>query len=520
MGKESYDLAIVGAGITGTAIARELSQYNLRVVLIEKEADVSFGTTKGNSAIVHAGFDDQPGTLKGKLCREGNALYERLCQEIEVPFKRIGSLVVATRKSDYPILKELLARGRANNVPGLEIWDKETLRKEEPNLTSSAFAALFAPTAGIVSPHELTIALMENARDNGVEVRLETEVVEIRIHGPRPTVHSPWSIVHSPQSTVHSPQSTVHSPQSKFKIQNSKFKIQTSRGMIESKFVVNAAGLYADKISRMVGIGGFKITPAKGEYLLGDKEVGNLVNHVVFPTPTPTSKGIVVVPTVDGNLILGPNEKGLKDKSNLSTTKEGQEEVFRGAQKLVPRVSLRDVITSFAGLRARAGDDFIISAYPEVKGFINVAGIKSPGLSAAPAIAKYVVRILQEEGLSLKKKKEFNPLRKKIIKFSEVSFEERVKLIKRDSDYGLIVCRCEKVSLAEVKEAIRRGARTLDGIKYRVRCGMGRCQGGFCGPRIIMILAKELGISPKEITKKGKDSKVLLSKTKELRRFR
>lgn len=478
MKKNIYDVCIIGGGIIGTAIARELSQYEISVALFEKNADVSFGISKANSGIIHSGFADKLGSLKGKLCIEGNVLYENLCKDLEVPFHRIGSLVVA-RKEEYKTLKELMTQGKKNGLSGLEIWNKKKLFEKEPNLNHSLHYALYAPTAGIISPYEITIALMENAKDNGVEILFETKLKDVELFN------------------------------------KNLFKLKTNKGIFKTKFLINSAGLYSDNVSAMVGIKYFKIFPVKGEYLLFDKEIGNLVNHVIFPTPTPTSKGILVSPTIDGNLIIGPNEEKVKNKDDLKTTSEGLKEVFTGAKKILSEINIKKIITSFAGLRAKAGDDFIIRQEEKYNNFINVAGIQSPGLTAAPAIAKYVVKILEKE-INLIKKRNFKRTRNKILKIRELNNNEREKIIRKNSDYGKIICRCEEVSLAEVKEAIRRGAKTLDGIKYRVRCGMGRCQGGFCTPRVLMTMSKELNIDPKEITKFGRNSKILFSETKDL----
>ena len=473
------NVVIIGGGIVGASIARELSQYDVDVVLVEKESDIAFGgSTKANTGIIHAGYDDVPGTVKADLCCRGNALWSELSFELNVPLKRIGSLVVALKNDEISILNELKKRGEKNGVPGLEIIeDRNRLFQMEPNLNEESIAALYAPTAGVANPCEMSIALVENAVQNGVRILLETKVRKILVK----------------EGEVKA--------------------IQTNRGCIEANCVINAAGLHADEISAMVGIRHFSITPRRGEYYVLDKKLGGFVNHILFPIPTPISKGIVVTPTADGNLLIGPNAHDIEDKTDVATTFVGLEEIFRGAVKLVPKLSLKKsmIIANYGGLRAESSTgDFIIEAYDEVSGFINVAGIKSPGLTAAPAIAKKVVNMLRERGLRLKKKDAFNPHRKSIDRsIRELSLNKVKKLLAQDPRYGHVICRCEHVTEGEVVEAIRRGATTLDGIKFRTRAGMGRCQGGFCTPRIIKILARELSMPIETLTKRGGHSKLL-----------
>lgn len=480
------DIVIIGGGIVGTAIARELSRYDVNTILVEKEADIAFGgSTKANTAVIHAGYDDAPGTLKARLCPRGNALWSKLASELEVPLKRLGSLVVALKEEDMRVLRELKRRGRKNKVPDLEIIeDHKRLFELEPNLNKEAVAVLYAPAAGITSPYEMAIALAENAVRNGVKILLGTKTTGITLE--RAEVKG----------------------------------LQTNKGYIETDYVINAAGLWADEVSAMAGIDRFIITPRKGEYLVFDKNLSGFVNHALFPIPTPISKGIAVTPTVDGNLLIGPNAHDIEDKTDLTTTSAGLEEVLRGALNLVPKLSSKRgmIIANYAGLRAEpATGDFIIKSYDEARGFINVAGIKSPGLTSAPAIAEMVVDLLKNTGLELKEKDSFNPYRKSIDRsIRELSVDEAEKLIDRDPRYGHVICRCEHVTEREVVEAIRRGATTLDGIKYRTRAGMGRCQGGFCTPHVIRILARELGVSAENVTKRGGDSQLLPCRVKAL----
>ncbi|HHX23183.1 MAG TPA: NAD(P)/FAD-dependent oxidoreductase [Thermoanaerobacterales bacterium] len=476
------DMVIIGAGITGCSIARELSRYDLNITVVEKEEDVACGTSKANSAIVHAGFDAATGTWKAKLNVEGNKLYPALCEELDVPLVMNGSLVVAVTEEEEKALEKLLERGKINGVKYLSIIGKDELHAMEPNLSPNARAALNAPTGGLVCPYELTIALAENANQNGVKFLLNAPVIDIEV------------------------------------LEDSSFLVKTPKGSIRSKYVINAAGLFADEISKMAGAEEYSITPRKGEYLIFDKHFGNLVSKAIFPTPTKISKGILVCPTVDGNIFIGPNSNNIEDKNDTSVNPPGIKEIIEGGKKLVPDLPLKNIITSFAGLRAVSNtNDFIIEASKKVRGFINVGGIQSPGLTSAPAIAIMVREILQEQGVTLKEKPDFIPQRPKKVRFRELDNKERSKLIEQNPAFGHVICRCETVTEAEIIDAIKRpvGARSIDAVKRRTRAGMGRCQGGFCSPRVLEIIARELGIDPLEITKKGPDSNMLVARIKE-----
>jgi len=481
-------VAIIGGGIIGASIARELSRYKLRVILVEKEADIAFGgSTKANTGIIHAGYDDAPGTLKARLCVRGNALWPRLAAELEVPFERVGSLVVALRDEEVRTLVELKRRGEANSVPCLEmIEDRGRLLDMEPGLNKEVVAALYAPTAGIASPYEMAIAMAENAAKNGAHIVLQTKVTKVVLKAGEVR------------------------------------GVQTDKGPIEAGYVINAAGLFSDEISATAGISRFKIVPKKGEYFVFDKALSDLVRHVLFPIPTQVSKGIVVTRTVDGNLLVGPNANSVDDKTDSATTSGSLEEVFAGATRLVPQLSSQRgmIIANYAGLRAESNtEDFIVEAYEEPRGFVNVAGIKSPGLTAAPAIAEMVASILEEAGLELREKVSFCPHRRSIDRsVRQHSTPKAEKLIAGDPMWGHVVCRCEQATEGEVVEAIKRGATTLDGVKYRTRAGMGRCQGGFCTPHIIRILSRELGIPVTEVTKHGGNSRILPYEVKTLLR--
>lgn len=477
-----YDVAIIGAGITGCSIARLLSKHALKTVIMEKESDIADCTTKANSAIIHAGYDAKPGTLKAKLNVLGNKAFDALCEELDVPFKRVGSLVIALSDADMGTIQKLYAQGLENGVPDIRIINKEELNMIEPNISDNAIAALYAPTCGIVGPMELAVALAENAADNGVDIRLDTLVTGI---------------------------SKVHSG----------FDIATSRGTILSKTVINCAGLNADEVNDMVALPRFRILPRRGEYNILDRSVGNLVNTVVFQCPSELGKGILVSPTVHGNLLIGPNSEDIDEKDNFETTKIGLDYVHKTAGLSVKSLPAGTVITAFSGLRARPDtEDFVIEESPDAAGFINVAGIESPGLAASPAIAEYVLDILKGILPELPLKQDFNPKRRKVIRFIELSDEERHNLIQKDSRYGRIICRCETVTEAEIVDAINRnaGARTMDAIKRRVRPGMGRCQGGFCAPRVMEILARELGIDITQVVKDHPESFILTGETKKV----
>ncbi len=476
-----YDVVVIGSGVIGALVARSLSFYNSSVLVLEKEADVAMGTTKANSAIVHAGYDAKFGSFKARFNVKGNVTMQKVTKELDVPFKRIGSLVLGFKDEDKERIQELYDNGVKNGIKGLEILNGEEVRKLEPNLSKKVKWALLASTAGIVCPYELSIGAMENAVENGVDLMLSQEVLEI-------------------------------------KKTDDLFHIVTKDKEIVSKTIVNAAGLQADKISHMAGDDSFYIGARKGEYLLLDKTQGSTVNHVIFQLPSDAGKGILVTPTVDGNLLLGPNAQDIDDKDDLSTTPEGLEQVVEGALKAVPGVNLRDVITSFSGLRARPSTgDFVIGESKKIKNFINVAGIESPGLSAAPAIAEYVVDLLKEAGLDLIQKGSFNSKREAIKRFVDIPQEELNDYIKDNKAYGKMVCRCEKVTEAEIIASIKRpaGATNLDAVKRRTRAGMGRCSGGFCTPKVVEVLARELDVSIHDVTKLGEGSNILTNRENE-----
>jgi len=461
-----YDVAIIGGGVVGCAIARELSRYRLRVLLLEKRAEVGFGTTKTNSGIIHAGHHSPPDTLKGQLAVRGNQLFDTLRQELSFGFRRIGELVVAQKDEDLLVLDQLKAQGEKKGVPRLEIWDRERLRREEPNLSKALLAALHAPTAGVINPYEFAFALIENAEDNGVDLEVDAPVEKLDVAADGITVHTP-------------------------------------KGAFPARFVVNCAGVFSDQVAGMVGLDDFRIHPRKGEEYMLDKRLQGLVRRLIFPVPSPKTKGTLIIPTFDGTIMVGPTAEDTEDRYDVSTTESGAGKVFDFIRRICPAISPRDTIAEFAGLRAVSDtNDFIIGP-TKVRGFINVAGIQSPGLTASPAIAEYVRDILKDEGLVLEEKADFREHVPCAPRFSAADPDERERLVAENPLFARVVCRCELVTEAEVQDAIDRGARTLDGIKFRTRAGMGRCQGGFCTSRCMTLLAERCGVPVHAITKRG-----------------
>ena len=482
-----YDVAIIGAGVIGSAIARELSRYQANICVIEREEDVCNGTSKANSAIIHAGFDAKPNSLKAKLNVRGNELMDALSKELDIPFKRNGSLVVCTKDQDRAGLDELLEKAAVNGVPGCRIVEREELVQMEPNVADDVTCALYAPTGGIVCPFHMTMAFAENACVNGVSFFLNTEVKHIA------KSENGYAI------------RTLHTDSNEEEV-------------FEAKVVINAAGVYADELNNMVSANKLHITARKGEYCLLDKDAGTHVTHTIFQLPSKMGKGVLVSPTVHGNLLVGPTALDVEDKEALNTTGEGLNSLAATSSMSVKNVPMRQVITSFAGLRAHEdGNDFVIGEAADAKGFINAAGIESPGLSSAPAIGEMVAELVKEM-LTLSEKADFIPTRKGILHPEELSLEERNELIKNQPAYGNIICRCEMISEGEILDAIHRplGARSLDAVKRRTRAGMGRCQAGFCSPRTMEILQRELKLSMFDITKNGVASNIAIGLNKEI----
>lgn len=475
-----YDVVIIGAGVTGCSIARELSRYPLKTAVLEKEEDVCAGTSKANSGIVHAGFDAKPGSVKAVMNLRGSERMEELSKELDFPYRRNGSIVLCFQEEDIPRLEKLKAQGEVNGVKGLEILRGEAMKQLEPEISDEVVALLHAPTGGIVCPFKLTLAMAENANVNGVEFFFDEEVTAIE------------------------------------KTEKA-FLIRAGKNTYETRLLVNAAGVYGDVWNNAVSERKLSITPRKGEYCLLDRKVGTLVDKTVFQLPTAYGKGVLVTPTVHGNLMIGPTAVDIEDKEDISTTGKGLSEVIKKARISVDKIPMGQTITSFSGLRAHeAGDDFVIGEAPDCPGFFNAVGIESPGLSAAPAIGECVAKLIAKK-LNVQEKPDFIAARKDIVSIAHASKEEISALIEKNPAYGNVICRCETVTEGEIMDAIHRplGARSLDGVKRRTRAGMGRCQSGFCAPKTMEILARELKVSPLTITKAGKASRLLSGQVKE-----
>ena len=472
-----FDCIVIGAGVVGGLIARELTKYKLSVCIVEKENDVAMGATRANSAIVHAGFDAKEGTLKALLNVRGSKMMKRVTDELGVKYKNNGSLVVGFDDADRETLAQLLKRGVDNGVEGLSLLGRDEVLAIEPNIGDGVVCAMLASTGAIVCPYELCMAAVGNAMDNGAELYLSFRVDKIE------------------------------------KI-NTGYRVSAGSSSVEGRYVINCAGLYSDDIASMVGDDSFRVNPRRGEYMLLDKECGGLVSHTIFRCPSKMGKGVLVTPTVDGNLLVGPTAEDINDKENTATTASGLDRVRKMASEQVRGIEFGKVITSFTGLRATGtSGDFIINSTPD--GFINVAGVESPGLSASPAIAEYVISLLGEMGAVLEKNDNFNPIRRPMHYFRELDVTEKNELIKQHPEYAHVICRCETVTEGEILDAIRANPRPtdLDGIKRRTRSSMGRCQGGFCTPYVVEILARELGKDVTEITKFGRGSYVNVSRT-------
>ena len=472
------DFVIIGAGVVGGFVARALSRYDVSVLLLEKENDVAMGATRANSAIVHAGYDAKEGTLKALLNVRGSEMMEQACSELGVKYRRNGSLVVGFNDEDKAHLEELLVRGNKNGVKGLRVIDREEILKLEKNIGESVTVALHAPTGAIVCPYELCMAAVGNAMDNGVDLRLGFEVTKIEKN-------------------------------------EGGYKVWSGDEFVEGKVVINCAGVYSDDVAAMVGDESFKVHARRGEYMLLDRECGDLISHTVFRCPSKMGKGILVTPTVDGNILLGPTAEDIEDKTDTKTTQTGLDSIRAKATEQVSGVNLGKVITSFTGLRSVGSTgDFIIN---ERDGFINVAGIESPGLTSSPAIGEYVLDMIRGMGIELTEKANYNPNRRPMHYYKELDVEGKNEVIREHPEFAHIICRCETVSEGEILEAIRTNPKPsdIDGVKRRTRATMGRCQGGFCTPYIVELLAKELGIKYEEVTKFGGKSYVNVGKTKE-----
>lgn len=472
------DVAIIGCGVIGAAAAYHLAQRQVSVLILEAENDVSMGTTKANSAILHAGYDPQPGTEMARLNVRGSAMAKEICKKLDVPYKQIGSLVLAFSESELEHIKKLYENGVANGVPGLEILDAHKVKAMEPELSEQVVGALYAPSAAIVSPWEYALAMAENAVQNGADLRLETRVMALE------KIEGGW-------------------------------RIKTNNGDFQARFVINAAGVQAGAVHEMAAPARYKTIPCRGEYYLLDKSEGSRVHHVIFQCPSKAGKGVLVAPTVHGNLIVGPNAQDIENGSDTANTAKGLEVVAENARKSVPNVDLRASIRNFAGIRANTDQaDFIIEwAAP---GLLDLAGMKSPGLSAAAAVGEKAMQMLMQQGLCLPEKADVVTTRKRI-RFKELSACEKAKLIEQQPAYGKIICRCETITEGEILAACKTPIppRSIDGVKRRTNAGMGRCQGGFCGPRVMELLSRELGKSPLNIPQDQAGAMILTGVTKQ-----
>ena len=474
-----YDIIVIGCGISGASLAYKLSRYRLNILVLEKENDVAMGTTKANSAIVHAGYDPLPGTLMAKLNIEGSRQMEALCKELDVLYRKIGSMVLAFDETDRDTLQQLYRRGLENGVEALQLLTGDEARQMEPKLSEQVVEALYAPTAAIVDPWGLCIAQAETAVKNGTDLKLDTEVVGLE-NG------EDYLVVH------------------------------TNHGDFKTRYAVNCTGTHGSEISSMMGQAEWEDRPIRGEYYLLDKQCGNLVSHVIFQCPSKAGKGVLTVPTVHGNIIVGPTADPIDDPDNTATTSSGLEKAAAASRKSIPSINLRQSIRNFSGVRATTSEpDFIIRPSKHNGRLLHICGIKSPGLSAAPAIADYAMEKLQEMGLSLTEKDNWNGHRRQI-RFKSLPLEEKKKLIQENPLYGRVICRCETITEGEIVAAVHSPIPpcSLDGVKRRAGSGMGRCQGGFCGPKVMEILSRELGKDPKEIPQDGAKTQLILGRTK------
>lgn len=471
-----YDVIIIGCGVIGAATAYALAKYECKVLVLEAENDIASGTTKANSAILHAGFDPEPNTKMARLNVEGIKLAKEICEKLDVPRIENGSLVLGFNDADSILIDELYHRGILNGVEGLKILSGDEARALEPNLSKEVLLALYAPTAAIVCPWEYTLAMAETAVINGVELKRETKVLDI-------------------EKSVDG------------------WRLHTSNGVYDSKYVINAAGVDAQGIHEMVAEKTFTIIPTRGQYDILDKSEGKRVSCTIFQCPDEKGKGVLIAPTVHGNCLVGPSAE-VVEGNDVATTPEGLKYIETTVKKSVPSVDLREKIRNFAGVRANTDQkDFIIEfAAPK---FLDLAGMKSPGLSAAAAVGEEAVTMLKKSGLQIEKKITFIDERKRI-RFKKLSMEEQNQLIAKTPEYGRIICRCEKITEGEIRAVMKTPIPPLsvDGVKRRLGAGLGRCQGGFCGPRVVEILAEELSVKQYDILQDGAESKILYGETK------
>ena len=478
---QKTDVLIVGAGVVGCAIARELSKYQLRVMVVDKNEDVGGDASKSNSAIIHTGYDAAPGTLESQLVVAANPMYDRLTQDLEVPFKRVGAILPAFTQEQFETLFAWKEKAFHNRVYDVEYLTAEELLQMEPNLNPEVRGGLYIPREGIIDPFLLVVALAENAQQNGVDFLLGTKVTGMKVRQERVT------------------------------------RVETTHGEIEAAFVVNAAGLYNDEIAGMVGKADYYVSPRKGQFFVLDRKTACRVNHIVLPIPTKTTKGKLMCPTIHGNMLVGPTAEDLSDKLDKSTDEAGLNSVEADVRAMIPGVRIQDAITQYAGLRPqRNPEGRRVDRYDDVKNFLNLSGVRSTGLTASAALGKYAVQCLQEMGLELKCDPQFDPRRKAIPLLRDMTQEEQDQIMQREPLYRRVICRCEVITEGEIVAAIHRPipARSMDAVKRRLRVGMGRCQGGFCGPRVIEIMARELGVPAEEIQKNEKGSYMITGRVR------
>ncbi|WP_125143891.1 NAD(P)/FAD-dependent oxidoreductase [Clostridium transplantifaecale] len=475
------DVVIIGAGAVGCAIARELSRYKLDVTVVDKNEDIGGDASKSNSAIIHTGYDASPGTLESQLVAAANPMYDKLAEELDVPFKRIGAILPAITQEQFEKLPEIKHKAFLNRVYDVEYKTGEELLKMEPNLNPEVKGGLYIPRESIIDPFILVQALAENANENGVNFLLNTKVTDIRT-------------------------------------ENGAVKeVVTTGGTITADYVINAAALYCDEIAAMVGKADYKVVARRGQFYILDKNTDCQVKQIVLPIPTKVTKGKLMCPTIHGNMLVGPTAEDLDNKTDKSVTSDGLVSILEDVKRLIPGVNIRDSITQYSGLRPNRNPEGLhVDVYDDLKGYINLSGVRSTGLTLSVAMGVYVADLMRETGAVMEPKEHFTERRKGVLRFHELDREEQDEAVKRNPLYGKIVCRCETVTEGEILDCIRRplGARSMDAVKRRVRAGMGRCQGGFCGPKVIEILARELGITVEEVNKNNEGSYMVAGKTR------
>lgn len=462
------DVVVIGAGAVGCAIARELSKYQIQVMVVDKNEDVGGDASKSNSAIIHTGYDASPGTLESELVVAANPMYPELVKELDVPFKQTGAILPAITQEQFEQLPVIKAKAFKNRVYDIEYLTKEQIIAMEPNINPEVRGGLHIPRESIIDPFILVQALAENANENGVDFLLNTKVTGIQT-------------------------------------ENQKIKaVETTAGVIETRYVINAAALYCDEIAGMVGKAGYKVVARRGQFYILDKNTSCKVNHIVLPIPTKITKGKLMCPTIHGNMLVGPTAEDLDNKTDKSVTADGLESIVKDVQRLIPNVDIRDTITQYSGLRPNRNPEGLhVDMYDDLEGYVNLSGVRSTGLTLSVSMGVYVAQLLKEHGCGLVYKENFKKTRKGIRIFHEMTACEQEEIIKENPKYGNIICRCETITEGEILDAIHRplGARSMDAVKRRVRAGMGRCQGGFCGPKVIEILSKELNIPVEEVNK-------------------